>query len=224
MDTQVFWKEVEGIASEFDISRHPLVDLIHEGKATKQQLKQFAVEHYEMTVRDSGPYIAQGYISMSKLDAVGAELMADNFAEEAMGLSTHTSGHAGLLYEFWEKGLGASRKELEDSSASPASRAMNAYFWLLVTHKVKYSGALGVLEGNFSRACEKIASGLRKHYGMTAEDIRFFSGHIEADREHAHTGRQLVDRLLTSDRDRREFLKEERCAAELYWKGWDAML
>ena len=224
MDTQTFWREVERIADEFSISRHPLVQLVYEGKATKQQLRQFAVEHYEMTVRDSGPYIAQGYISMCKLDAEGAELMADNFAEEAMGLSTHTAGHAGLLYEFWEQGLGLPRKELEESSASAAARAMNAYFWLMVTHKIKYSGALGMLEGNFSQACEKLAAGLRKHYGMKPEAIRFFSGHIEADREHAQTGRKLVDRLLTTERDRQEFLKEERCAAELYWKGWDAML
>ena len=224
MEIQTFWQEVERIADEFNISRHPFVQLVYEGKATKQQLRQFATEHYEMTVRDSGPYIAQGYISMCKLDAEGAALMADNFAEEAMGHFTHTTGHAGLLYEFWEQGLGLPLQELEQSSASLAARSMNAYFWLLVTHKIKYSGALGVLEGNFSQACEKIEAGLRKHYGMKPEAIRFFSGHIEADREHAQTGRKLVERLLTMERDRQEFIKEERCTAELYWKGWDAMM
>ncbi len=224
MDTQIFWQEAKRIAEEFNISRHPFAQLVYTGKATKQQLRQFAVEHYEMTVRDSGPYIAQGYISMSKIDAQGAYLMADNFVEEALGLSTHTAGHVGLLFEFWERGLGLPRQELEESSASPAARAMNAYFWLLVTHKIKYSGALGMLEGNFSQACEKIVDGLHQHYGMPPEAIRFFSGHIEADREHAATGRTLVERLLTTERDRLEFLKEERCAAELYWKGWDAMV
>lgn len=224
MDMQTFWQGVERIADEFNIGRHSLVQLVQEGKATKQQIKQFAIEHYEMTVRDSGPYIASGYINMIKLDAQGAELMADNFAEEAMGLHTHTGGHAALLYEFWEKGLGLPRKELEESSASSAARSMNAYFWLLVTNKVKYSGALGVLEGGFSVACEKMLDGLQKHYSMKPEALRFFSGHIEADREHAQTGRKLVETLLSTDRDRQEFLKEVRCTAELYWKGWDAML
>jgi len=118
MDMQTFWQGLERIADEFNIGKHPLVQLVHDGKATKQQLKQFAIEHYEMTVRDSGPYIANGYINMCKLDAHGAELMAENFAEEAMGLYTHTGGHAALLFEFWEKGLGLPRKELEKSSAS----------------------------------------------------------------------------------------------------------
>lgn len=224
MDTQAFWREVEKIADEFNIGKHPFVQLVHDGKASKQQLKQFAVEHYEMTVRDSGPYIATGYISMNKLDARGAELMAENFAEEAMGLYTHTGGHSALLFEFWEKGLGLPRKELEESRASAAARTLNAYFWMLVTHKVKYSGALGVLEGGFSSACEKMLAGLQQHYGMKPDAVRFFSGHIEADREHAQTGRQLVEQLLTTERDRLEFLTEARCTANLYWRGWDAMM
>jgi hypothetical protein len=68
---------------------------------------------------------------MAKLDAAGAELMAENFAEEAMGLHTGTAGHAPLLFEFWEQGLGLPREELENSSASTAARAFNAYFWLI---------------------------------------------------------------------------------------------
>jgi pyrroloquinoline quinone (PQQ) biosynthesis protein C len=224
MDTQAFWTAVEKIADVFNIGQHPLVRLIGEGNATRDQIKHFAIEHYEMTVRDSGPYIAQGYINMAKLDAEGAALMAGNFVEEAMGGYTHTAGHAALLHEFWEMGLGLPRKELEESSASAAARAANAYFWLLMTHKVRYSGALGILEGGFSHACEKMLAGLQTHYGVTPEALRFFSGHVEADREHSKTGKKLIDRMLTTAREREEFLKEARCMAELYWKGWDAMM
>jgi pyrroloquinoline quinone (PQQ) biosynthesis protein C len=224
MDIQTFWREVETLADEFNIGRHPFVHAMHEGKASRQQLRQFAIEHYEMTVRDSGPYIAQGYCSMARLDAAGAELMAENFAEEAMGLHTRTAGHAALLFEFWEKGLGLPREELERSSASTAARAVNAYFWLLMTQKVRHSGAGGILEGGFSQACEKMLFGLQTHYGIDPGALRFFSGHVEADREHASTGRKLIDRLLTTERDRSEFLAEVRCFGELYWRGWDAML
>ncbi|MGE0825915.1 MAG: TenA family transcriptional regulator [Candidatus Binatia bacterium] len=224
MDRNTFWQQVEKLADEFNIGRHTLVKLIHEGRATREQIKNFAVEHYEMTVRDSGPYMAQGYMSMSALDHEGAEMMAENFAEEAMGLHTHTAGHAELLFEFWEKGLGLKRQELEQSSASPAARAVNAYFWLLVSRKPRYAGALGLSEGGFSQACEKMLDGLQKHYQMKPAALRFFSGHMEADREHSATGRKLIDRLLTTDRERQEFLKEARCMNELYWKGWDAMV
>ena len=46
MDMQTFWREVEKIADEFNIGRHPLVQEINEGKATRDQIKQFAIEHY----------------------------------------------------------------------------------------------------------------------------------------------------------------------------------
>jgi pyrroloquinoline quinone (PQQ) biosynthesis protein C len=224
MDTETFWRAVETLAEEFNIGRHPFVLAVHEGKASQRELEQFAVEHYEMTVRDSGPYIAQGYCSMAKLDAAGAELMAENFAEEAMGLHTRTAGHAALLFEFWERGLGLPREQLEHSTASTAARAVNAYFWTLMTQKIRYSGAGGILEGGFSQACEKMLSGLQTHYGIRPEALRFFSGHVEADREHARTGRKLIERLLGTEHDRNEFLTELRCFGELYWRGWDAML
>lgn len=224
MDTQILWQEVGKIADEFNIGGHPLVQKISEGKATREQVRQFAVEHYHMTVRDAGRYIAQGYINMLNVDAEGAELMAENFVEEAMGGHTHTAGHEALLFEFWEKGLGLQRKELVESSPSTAARVLNAYLWLLLSQKVKYSGAVGILEGGFSVACEKMLAGLQTHYRISEDALRFFSGHIEADREHAATGKKLIARLLTTDRDQQEFLKDARCIAELYWKGWDAML
>ncbi len=224
MNRDMFWKEVEAIADRFNIATHPYVDRVCGGDATADQLAAFAVEHYEMTVRDSGPYIARGYIALLDIDAEGAALMAENFAEEAMGLYTKTAGHAELLFEFWERGLGRSRQVLVESSASPAARSMNAYFWMLMTHKARYAGTLGLLEGGFSKACERLLEAYQTHYGMTPDQLRFFSGHIEADKEHAAAGRKIADRLLANDRDRREFLTEAQCVGELYWKGWDAML
>jgi len=161
MDTQTFWRKIETLADEFNIGHHPFVQAVRGGKASRQQLRQFAIEHYEMTVRDSGPYIAQGYCSMAKLDAAGAELMAENFVEEAMGLHTGTAGHSALLFEFWERGLDLPREELENSSASTAARTVNAYFWMMMTQKIRYSAAAGILEGGFSHACEQMLSGLQ---------------------------------------------------------------
>jgi pyrroloquinoline quinone (PQQ) biosynthesis protein C len=51
MDTQTFWRRVETLADEFNIGHHPFVQAVHQGRASRQQLRQFAIEHYEMTVR-----------------------------------------------------------------------------------------------------------------------------------------------------------------------------
>ncbi len=224
MEREAFWAAVEAIATRYDISTHPYVDRVCDAKASDAELAAFAVEHFEMTVRDSGPYMARGYISMLDLVDEGAALMVENFAEEAAGLFSHTAGHAALLYEFWERGLGRPREALDASSASGAARAMNAYFWILMNHKARYAGCLGLLEGGFSKACERLLAAYQTHYGMTPEQLRFFSTHIEADKEHAAAGRKIADRLLTTERDRSEFLREAECVGGLYWRGWDAML
>jgi pyrroloquinoline quinone (PQQ) biosynthesis protein C len=224
MDAKAFWEEVARTAEERNIARHPLVAAVRDGRATREQLRRFAVEHWHMTVKDAGPYMAQAYISMLDLDAEGAQRVAHNFAEEALGLHTRTAGHDALLVEFWEEGLGLPRKELEASSPSPASRAANAYFWFIASRRTRYVGALGIGEGGFSQACEQMFAGLRQHHDMPDSALRFFSGHVEADREHAETGRELIARLLSSDVEQREFLAHARCMAELYWRGWDSML
>jgi len=55
MDSQSFWRRVETLADEFNISHHPFVQAVRDGKVSREELQQFAIEHYEMTVRDSGP-------------------------------------------------------------------------------------------------------------------------------------------------------------------------
>jgi len=224
MEMGAFWDEVARVGERWSIANHPFVALVRDGRATRAQLERFAVEHYHMTVKDAGPYMAQAYIGMLELDPAGAQRLAHGFAEEALGLETRTAGHDELLIEFWERALGRPRKELETSTPSPASRAANAYFWFIASRRPRHVGALGVGEGGFSLACEQMLAGLRGHYELADSALRFFSGHVEADREHAETGRELIARLLTHDADQREFLEQACTMGELYWRGWDAML
>jgi hypothetical protein len=65
-----------------------------------------------------------------------------------------------------------------------------------MTQKVRYSGAGGILEGGFSDSCERMLTGLQTHYGMKPEALRFFSGHVEADRDCQH--RQKINRAAVN--------------------------
>ena len=93
MNTQTFWQELKTISNEFNIGRHPFVQRVSEGKAARSELKQFVIEHYEMTVRDSSPLFAQAYVNLERLNSEAAMMIADNFAEEALGLHTLTASH-----------------------------------------------------------------------------------------------------------------------------------
>jgi pyrroloquinoline quinone (PQQ) biosynthesis protein C len=224
MDNATFKRELASLRKEFDLGNHPFITMVHEGKATPEHLRRYSIEHYEMTIRDAGPLMAQAYLEMLPIDSAGARMVAQNFAEEALGLYTKSNGHADLLHEFWHDGLGLPLEQLEHSNPSAAARAFNADIWRLCRAKPRYIGAIGMAEGCERAAYRKMFEGVTRHYGVRPEDARFFSVHIEADEEHEETGHKLVDKLIRDDYERREFVAEAAVMLDLFRKGFDAML
>jgi pyrroloquinoline quinone (PQQ) biosynthesis protein C len=224
MDTKTFWQEAGRLIDEYSLANHPIVTLIRDGKATRDQLGRYAIEHYELTIRDAGRYLSQGYLSMVEIDEQGADMVAENFAEETCGLLSHSAGHPKLMFDYWEKGLGFARHELLEASASPASRMFNACMWRIVTLKPRFIGAGGMVEAIELPSHLQLLEGVEKHYGFAPEASRFFSVHAEADKQHYETGKQLVERLVHTDRERQEFLIEARILLDLFKRGFDAMV
>ena len=68
MDQATFHSEISKIVSEHRLDKHPYVQLIDSGKATREQLKGYPIQHYEMTVRDSAPLSANMYLRLRELD------------------------------------------------------------------------------------------------------------------------------------------------------------
>lgn len=224
MDVQSFWRELDRIRDEIGYHRSPIVELVHGGTATRAQLDRVAICNYHMTVRDADVFTATGFVNLAAVNLQASQHLAHAFAEEALGLHSHTAGHAELLFEFWERGLGHQRHELEDSMAPAAVRAFNAEYWMVMTRKIRYCGIPGYLgEGIFSRVCQRLCDGLTQHYGMEPDALRFFSVHIEEDREHSKEGHELLSELASTDRDRDDFVHEAQCWAQLQRGAWDAM-
>jgi len=225
MDAQTFWDELSRIRDEIGYHRSPIVELVHQGTATRAQLERIAICNYHMTVRDADIFTACGFVNLAALNPEASMRLAHAFAEEALGLHSRTAGHAELLFEFWERGLGRQRPELQSSIAPPAVRAFNPEFWMVMTRKIRYCGIPGYLgEGIFSGVCERLHDGLTRHYHMEPEALRFFSVHVEEDREHSEEGHELLSELASTDRDREDFVLEARCWAQLQRAAWDAML
>ncbi len=225
MDVQSFWRELDKIRSEFGYHQSPIVELVEKGKANKAQLDRIAICNYHMTVRDADVFTATGFVNLAALQPAASVKLAHAFAEEALGLHSHTAGHAELLFEFWERGLNHQRSELERSMAPAAVRAFNAEYWIVMTRKIRFCGIPGYLgEGIFSNVCQRLYDGLTRHYGMKPDALRFFSVHVEEDRAHSEEGHELLLELAPTDRDREDFVLEARCWAQLQRSAWDAML
>src|SRR6266481_5057840 len=112
MDTKTFHAEINQIVAEHRLNQHPYVKLVNEGRASRDQLKGYPIQHYEMTVRDSAPLSAAAYLKMYEIDQRVAHGSAKGFAEEALGLYSNSAGHTELLFELWEGGLGLAREQL----------------------------------------------------------------------------------------------------------------
>ncbi len=85
MDKSTFHSEINKIVSEHRLDQHPYVKLVNEGKAKREQLRGYPIQHYEMTVRDSAPLTASIYLRMNELDPKAARGAAESFGEEALG-------------------------------------------------------------------------------------------------------------------------------------------
>jgi len=224
MDKTTFHAELDKLSSEYVLTKHPYFELVSRGKASREQLKRYPIEHYAMTVKDSGPLSAMAYLRLRDVDLEAAQQMAQGFAEEALGLYSHSASHAELLCEMWERGLGLPRQELLDSIGSEESLAANALFHRVANLKPEFLGAFGMCEGMEVYAYKQLQEALEAHYGMKPEDLRFLSVHYEADKDHSETGHWLIDRLVTGTGREAEFLAETRALMHCFWKGFESML
>src|ERR1700732_3465353 len=118
MNEATFHSKIDRIVAEHRLNQHPYVKRVYEGRASREQLKGYPIQHYEMTVRDSAPLSATAYLKMHDIDQKVAHGSAKGFAEEALGLYSHSAGHTELLFELWEGGLRLPRAQLINAIAS----------------------------------------------------------------------------------------------------------
>jgi pyrroloquinoline quinone (PQQ) biosynthesis protein C len=224
MNKAEFHAELGKLSSQYRLTKHPYFELACKGEASRAQLARYPIEHYAMTVKDSGPLAALAYLRLHEIDIEAAQAMAQSFAEEALGLYSHSAGHAELLCEMWERALGMPRRELLESIGSEESLAANALFYRVANLKPEFLGAFGMCEGMEVDAYKALQVGLEQHYEMKSADLRFLSVHYEADKDHSEAGHWLIDRLVTGSGREEEFLAETRTLMHSFWRGFESML
>ena len=126
MDKATFHNEINKIVTGHRLDQHPYVRMVNQGKATREQLRGYPIQHYEMTVRDSAPLSASVFLRMQEIEPGSpARGAAKSFAEEALGVYSKSAGHCDLLFELWEGGLGLPKTQLTKAVASSDAMAFN---------------------------------------------------------------------------------------------------
>jgi pyrroloquinoline-quinone synthase len=120
-----------------------------------------------------------------------------NLLEEEAGSPNHPE----LWMRFAER-LGLAREHVERIEIWPETRALIETFRKLCRNAGTAAGlaALYAYESQIPAVSEKKIEGLRRFYGFHDEEgYRYFTVHVEADREHARVERELLASHLTRE-------------------------
>ncbi len=177
-------------------ARHPFVHAIRDGRVSMEHLREWARQDYKF--RNIVPRIAlMRYTACS--DPYFARKLYGVVEEETEGLATGSAGHINLFLDF-AKALGLTHQDLEDAPLAPATAA-HLYYVELVIHKYPWFVVMAAqiaAEGTFPEATEALSTGLREHYQLSPEALRFFTVHKEADEDHGSLAEDIAEAYLHS--------------------------
>jgi pyrroloquinoline-quinone synthase len=207
-------------AKGLSLIQSPFIDLVVAGKATRDQLRNWATQFYIM-VREAPRGIANNYVNCP--DQQMRVDLAESIYEEETGRLTGTENHCALFKRFL-RALGVSDEEAETTELSSkillgggdrrASRARP-----MEPEEFYDSMALGGLvgEGAMAQVAETLFQALRKPpYKFTDEELAWFEVHGEADKEHGDVLLNVVRKYAGSSTDRDRLKMKLEGAARSY--------
>lgn len=203
-----------------DIVNHPAVEDLVSGKLSREQVRNMIAQQYLFT-RTVPKLLCLRYSQVTDSEMLAR--LQDVMDEELAGKQTGTENHV-KLHQRLALGLGMTLDELESTPPNPESRAV-IYWQELAIRSRPWFLALGMKygdEGQFAGACARIAPALQKNYGVSPDDVVFFSAHIEADADHQLFFRNIIHKYASSAALRAEFEELTLTTAELWWDMWYA--
>jgi pyrroloquinoline-quinone synthase len=196
---------------------HPVIGKIERGELTRGQIAGMMNQIYLQTcevVRWLGYLYARCPVM-----AVRREIF-NNLAEEELGLFSGTDGHFHLAGRV-AVAAGIDPAKLDAAPLLPATAALirlgEEMFQEHPNWVLGFAAAFG-FEYQSPEAYGKLATALKRSYGMSDRDVEFFSVHVTADEDHTGAIVRVFDRYATDEVTRRE-IKRVACEyGERYFK------
>jgi pyrroloquinoline quinone (PQQ) biosynthesis protein C len=194
---------------------HPLIEKIGEGRLSIEQLRVFAQQFYHFLAEAEYRFSALSVVRSPDLESVKRNLA---HAVEEAGHMEHYLRFAGAL--------GLTEQDLEQSEPKPGVFHFANYFYRLsfFATPAEVAAGAGLPEGVFAAQCAAIEQGLLKHYGYSRTEVKFFSLHTVADREHEKLHYWRIERQATTDIMRKKVMRAARLGFQYYVEMFDAIL
>lgn len=202
---------------------NPALRGIIEGRLGLDQVRGFCTQYY-LHVREVLRWIAQAYVNCPYPDVRLA--IFQNLVEEELGIYSKTKGHLDLLADFGAA-IGLSRDDLERTEPTYETAALIDCLELMCRTQPWYVtvAAIGIgFESQVPLTFGRVAEGLKKHYGLTDQDVLFWSVHVSADEEHGDISEDLVWGQAQTEADRANVRAWIRKTAEHKSRMWAASI
>ncbi len=168
--------------------KHPFYLAWTRAELSKSALADYAKQYYHHVA--AFPTYLSAVHAKCDDQATRKQLLA-NLTDEEAGIPNHPE-----LWLKFAEGIGASTVDVRASEKWPETKNLIDTFRSVCRDGSTAEGlaALYAYESQIPAICESKIDGLKKHYGFTdPEHYRYFSVHLEADREHAATERTLLN-------------------------------
>jgi pyrroloquinoline quinone (PQQ) biosynthesis protein C len=192
---------------------HPLWTGIEQGTLPREALCIFALQDWWL--------VRQAY----RLDALAVAAMPDLELQDLLlaKLVPKIGGYQ-LLLRFGEA-LGLSRADFDAVEPLAGCMALTTFFyWMLAYGSVPEKiAAVGASEDIFIQICARVGPALMGHYGMSVEQVAFFSMHEEIGQRVTPIDALLLARYDTPE-DRRHITRAVRLSHEFELLFYDTIM
>jgi len=218
-DTQFIDDLIEEMRDrKLSIADSPVVEGVRNGRLSRADLLRWAIQFFPLIA--AIPKVMKAVHDRATADA--RDFLKEVVDEEASGDQSWTKSHPELFLDFVER-LGYPRDTVQRVEPPKEVADYLAFRWGAIETLPWYLSLVPNVtgEGEIPRAYRPMIEGFQRHYGLTRDEILFFTVHEEVDQHHFSAVVRLLAAHAVTAEDRREVTRIFWKTAELFRRVWD---
>jgi len=186
--------KIDNDIAEKNLLKHPFYLAWTRGELSGEALADYARQYYHH-VAAFPTYLSAVHANCD--DQATRKQLLHNLIDEEAGSPNHPE-----LWLKFARGLGVEDVDVRATEKQPETEGLIDTFQSVCRDGSTAEGlaALYAYESQIPAICESKIDGLKKHYGFNdPEHYRYFSVHLEADREHSAAEREMLMSYIDND-------------------------
>jgi pyrroloquinoline quinone (PQQ) biosynthesis protein C len=204
---------------KMSIADSPVVERVRRGALSRGDLLRWAIQFFPIIA--AIPKVMKAVHDRATADA--RSFLKEVVDEEASGDQSRTKSHPELFLDFAER-LGYPRDAVQRVDPPKEVADYLAFRWGAIETLPWYLSLVPNVmgEGEILRAYRPMIEGFQAHYGLSRDDLLFFTVHEEVDQHHFSAVVRLLAEHAVTAKDRGEVARIFWTTAELFRRVWDS--